>query len=161
MHIRIILMFGTFVASAAAQDADSSDGQGQIGIAPGIMVGSSGFEPGLAFEIQAETVTIRPELILSEDERIGAGVALLWDLTTRANLDPGQRIETGPRLLHHDADDHGWEIDGMLVWSLAIGQKRSWRHAVEMIGAVGLVDERHDAGAAIGFNLGLAYVFRL
>ncbi len=146
------------VTSAAALDHGND-----VRIVPQVMVGTSGFEPGLALEWRGPAnpdVILRPELLISEDGRLGVGGALLLVLDRHLELPARQAIAIGPRVVYHNADDNGWEADVLATWSYELsGDVRAWRHAVGALAALGVVRDRDDHEFDPGASAGVFYSF--
>ncbi len=146
--------------------------EGDFRITPQLMVGTAGFEPGLALEYRAPAspnIVFRPELFLSEDERLGGGGAVLF--APHFDLPSGQELCFGPRFVYHNSDDTGYEADALATYSVAIGgMQPNARHFVGGLAALGLRDDRHhdddyDDGhhhhdLAIGASVGAFYSYR-
>lgn len=147
----------------AAASAGALDHGNDVRIVPQLMVGTSGFEPGLALEWRGPAnpeVILRPELLISEDGRLGGGGALLLVLNPKLELPARQAIAIGPRVVYHNADDSGWEADVMATWSFELsGDVRAWRHSVGAIAALGVVRDTDDHDFDLGASAGLFYSF--
>ena len=145
------------VASAVALDHGND-----VRIVPQVMVGTSGFEPGLALEWRGPanpSIMLRPELLISEDDRLGGG-ALLLALDQPLDLPDRQAIAIGPRVVYHHADDSSWEADVLATWSYELSRDgRAWRHAVGALAALGVVRDRDDHEFDTGASAGLFYSF--
>lgn len=133
-------------------------------IVPQVMVGTAGFEPGVALEWRAgdfERVVFRPEVFVNEDGRIGGGGAILYDLSPELNLPKDQALSVGPRFVQHNADDTGWEFDGMLSYAISLSSNvKPWRHAVGALGALGVRQDRERDQTGVGASVGAFYSFR-
>lgn len=148
---------GLAVSTASAVEHD-------LRIIPQISVGTAGVEPGLALEWRGMEdqpyFIFRPEIFVSEDGRIGGGAAVLYDISQRIGLPERQAIATGPRLVYHNADDHGWEADVMATWSYDLARgMRTWRHAVGVLGTIGVVHDRDNDDNDLGTSAGVFYSF--
>ena len=143
---------------------------GALRIVPQILVGTSGFEPGVAVEFgigSASRLILRPEVFVSDDG-IGGGAAVLWSLAKPFQLGDRNDFAVGPRLVHHNADEHGLEFSAMGIWSIGIGSNLNRRHAIEIIGALGAVDEidddddddNDDEGIGFAASVGVGYAYR-
>lgn len=138
--------------------------ENDLRIVPQVMIGTSGFEPGVALEWRgsdASPLIIRPEVLLSEDGRPGAGLAILYNLGFVIDLPARQALAIGPRAVYHHADDTGWEGDALATWSYDLTDGiRPWRHALGALAALGVVDDRrHDEIRPAG-TIGAFYSFR-
>lgn len=133
-------------------------------IVPQVMVGTAGFEPGVALEWRAadfERVVFRPEVFVNEDGRIGGGGAILYDLSTELNMPKDQALNVGPRFVQHNADDTGWEFDGMLSYEVSLSSNvKPWRHAIGALGALGVREDRERDQTGVGASVGAFYSFR-
>ena len=145
-------------SGAAALDQDQD-----LRIVPQLVVGTSGFEPGLALEWRAPAnpmVILRPELLISEDGQLGGGGALLVGLDQHLELPARQAVAIGPRVVYHHADDSSWEADVMATWSFDLSQDdRAWRHAIGALAAVGVVRDRENHDFDLGASAGVFYAF--
>ncbi len=146
-----------------ATSAGALDHGNDVRIVPQLMVGTSGFEPGLALEWRGPAnpdVIVRPELLISEDGRLGGGGALLLVLDRHLDLPARQAIAIGPRVVYHNADDDGWEADALATWSYELsGDVRAWRHAVGALAALGVVRDRDAHDFDLGASAGVFYSF--
>ena len=133
-------------------------------IVPQIMAGTSGVEPGVALEWRASDLApliVRPEVLISEDGRPGGGAAVLWDISTTIDLRGRQAFAVGPRAVYHNSDESGWEIDAMATWTYdLIGGIRPWRHALGVLGAVGIVRDKEQDETDVGASGGIFYSYR-
>lgn len=149
---------------AAASAADIIDARGDsLSLVPQLLIGTSDVEPGLAVEYRPATearLIVRPEVFISEDGRLGAGGSVLWDFRGSTRLPDRQSLAFGPRVVYHNSDDHGLEIDAMGVYGFDLGVDRPWRHSLEAIAAVGAVHDRKHDDSDIGITVGGAYAFR-
>jgi len=152
-----ILITLAFAAHASAVEDD-------LRIVAQVQSGTAGFEPGVALEWRSSTFdrfVIRPELNLSEDQRIGGGAALLYSLRKNLDLPAGQDLNVGPRVVAHNSDDTGLEVDLMATYSFALGDAmKSWRHAVGLLGTVGMRDDRKHDETRLGASGGAFYSYR-
>jgi hypothetical protein len=142
-------------ASAQAPAMEWKD----IRIGPQVLLGTSGFEPGVFAEFTWDALRLRPELFLHDRDRPGAGVSLLWRLPL--DLLPAHTLHIGPRVAYHNgdrSDDPRGEVSAMGIYNLPIPPKNGdSRHHLEIIAALGLVDEDGTEAAA---SAGAGYVFR-
>lgn len=143
-------------ASVCAADND-------VRIVPQLMVGTSGFEPGVALEWRGPAnpdVILRPELLISEDGRLGGGGAILLGLSSKLDLPAKQAVAIGPRIVFHHAEDSGWEADVLATWSYELSSDtRSWRQSVGAIAALGVVRDQEAHEFDLGVSAGLFYSF--
>jgi hypothetical protein len=124
-----------------------------------ILVGTAGFEPGVAAEWTFPTdhpIRLRPEAFISRDGRPGIGGAVLWQIPIRV-LPKGQELFIGPRCAYHNADDIHGELDGMAIYSFPIIPRYPGHHHFQVIAALGLLDK--DSDVQIGASVGAAYVW--
>lgn len=150
-----LLLAATAITGHAADDS--------LSLVPQVLVGSSGFEPGLAVEYRPageSRLIVRPEVFISEDERIGAGGAVLWDIRSSTRLPDRHSLAFGPRVVYHNSDDHGLEIAGLGIYGFDLGGDRSWRHSLEAFAAIGTVRDRKHDDMDMGITIGGAYAFR-
>ena len=135
-----------------------------LSIVPQAVAGTAGFEPGIAVEWRSTQIgrfIIRPEVSLSEDERIGGGGAILYDLSSDLHLPAEHALSVGPRFVAHNSDDTGWEVDAMATYAIAFGDlTQKWRHSAGVLAAVGVREDRRDDENDIGASGGVFYSFR-
>ena len=128
-----------------------------------VLVGSSGFEPGVAAEwrVGDPMCVLRPEVFINSDARPGFGASVSWDLTF-LNLPERQSLTFGPRVVFHNSDDSGWEADAMAIWHFDLIPSQRGRHFLEVIGTVGALQDRKDDknDTIIGASGGIAYGFQ-
>lgn len=152
------LLVACGLAVPALQAADND-----LRIVPQLIVGTAGIEPGVALEWRApnlDHIVLRPELSLSEDQRLGAGVSVLFDLST-LDLPHGHSLNIGPRFISHNSDDTGWEVDALATYEVALGSMLDpTRHALGVLGAVGLRDNKHRDETSVGASAGVFYSYR-
>lgn len=135
----------------------------QISVVPQLALGTAGLEPGLAVEWRASSllpIVLRPEVLLNEDGDIGGGGSVLYELTRGAVLPNRQAIAFGPRIVHHQADDTGWEAGLLATWGYDLDAGRPWRHSVGVLGAVGAQEDRKHDDWDVGLTGGIFYAFR-
>ncbi len=151
------------VAVLAVLCAHAGAVENDVRLVPQLLVGTAGVEPGIALEIRPPAnplFIVRPELLISEDGRLGAGGAILFDLTPSTDLPGRQAVAVGPRVVYHNADDVGWEADAMVTWSYALSHDtRPWRHAVGALAALGLARDTDHHDTDIGATVGAFYAF--
>jgi len=159
-------MVSCLAAHLAAADpvlnpvADNGD---DIRIAPEIMVGTAGFEPGVALEYRVNEWNIRPEAFLSEDIRVGAGLAALYDFGNVIDLGGKSSLGFGPRLVYHNSDKNGWEGDAMAEYSYSLDDAPvAFKQAVGLLGDLGIREhkENGDHKLELGASVGAFYSFR-
>ena len=131
-----------------------------------VLVGTSGIEPGIFAEwrLSAAQLILRPEVFVNEDEHIGGGAALAWE-PEFFHLPERHSISLGPRLVHHNSDDSGWEVDLQAIWSLDLVPRHRGHHYLEVIGSVGVLEDEHDendddSDATIGASVGIGYGYQ-
>ena len=142
--------------SASAADND-------LRIIPQVTAGTAGVEPGLAMEWRCykwPSLILRPEVFVSEDGQIGAGGAVLYDISLGLELPKRQVVAVGPRVVYHNADHYSWEADAMATWSYdLVGGTRAWQHAVGILGAVGLAHDKEHDDNDLGASAGVFYSY--
>ena len=145
------------LASLGAADTDLS-------IVPQLTFGTAGFEPGVALEWRIngqQPIVLRPEVFVNEDHRIGGGGSVLLDLTRTINLPEQHSVAIGPRVVHHHADDISWEADALVTWNYDLSDRLAVRrHAVGLLGALGVLHDRRDDQQELGATAGATYSFR-
>lgn len=130
-----------------------------------IMLGTSGAEPGLFAEwrLSGSAMLVRPEVFLNEDERVGAAASLAWE-PEFLHLPERQHLGLGPRVIYHNSDDHGWEVDLMAMWSFDLVPAQRGRHYLEVLGAIGALqeDNHHDDSkdTVLGASIGIGYGYQ-
>lgn len=153
-----------FAVALALTGPDASAADNDLRISPQAVVGTAGFEPGLAFEwrrLEQPLLILRPEVFVSEDGRIGAGGAILYDVSLILNLPKRQAVTAGPRAVYHNADHYGWEADAMATWSYdLVGGARAWQHTVGVLGAVGVIQDKKHDDHDLGASAGIFYSFK-
>jgi len=146
-------------ATVSALDSDLD-----LRLVPQILFGTSGVEPGVAMEWRGPTnplMVIRPELLISEDGQLGAGGAILYDLTPSMSLPAEQSFAVGPRVVYHNADESGWEADAMATWSYALsGGMSPGRHQIGAIAALGVCRDPENDENDLGASAGAFYSYR-
>jgi hypothetical protein len=167
--MRSIAIFACLALGSALTAADDEWG---VRLCGQLMVGTSDFEPGGAVEIplgQDRPLLLRPELFVNSDATIGGGVSVLWRLPLDFIPDD-HAVWAGPRGVLHNQDENdsnnngdasGWEIDFMALYNIPIPNHD--RHNVEIIGAVGFLQEKHpveDDDLVFGASIGAAYAYR-
>lgn len=127
------------------------------------LVGTAGFEPGIAAEWRFGDphLLVRPELFLNEDNRLGFAASIGWELEF-LNLPERQALTIGPRLVYHNSDEYGWGIDALVIWHFDLVPSQRGRHFLEAIGAVGAIEEEKggDDDVEPGFSVGIGYGFQ-
>ncbi len=135
-------------------------------LAAEVLLGSPGFEAGVAGEFRWHNSTewqIRPELFINEDERVGAAVSLSWDLAPVFTLPAGHELFLGPRVAYHNSDHSKWGFDAMALYSFPLFPDREFRHNIEIMGTVGILQHRDDSdkvSSRFGASLGVGYAYR-
>jgi hypothetical protein len=152
--------------------ATAATAEGSVALVPQLLVGTAGFEPGLAVEWRSsaiQPVILRPEAFVNEDGRVGAGGSVLWDVAPAVSLPRQQSLAIGPRVVYHNAEETGWEADVMATWSMDLSSGSSpWRHSVGLLAAVGVREDRPEDDLfdqsrddlALGASGGGFYAFR-
>jgi hypothetical protein len=135
-------------------------------IAAEAMVGTAGFEGGLAAEFifhDPSIWQIRPEVFINDDSRVGLAVSLSWDLNAVARLPDGHEFFIGPRVAYHNSDHDKLELDAMGIYSFPLFQDKPIHHHIEIIGTVGVLEHRDDndnVSSRIGASIGLGYAYQ-
>lgn len=133
-------------------------------IVPQLVVGTAGIEPGVALEYRTanlDHMVLRPEVFLSEDSRIGGGAALLYEIGDMFELPRAHALAIGPRFVAHNSDDTGWELDAMATYGVSLSSMtQPWRHALGVLAAVGVRNDKVHDETRIGANVGIYYSFR-
>lgn len=128
-----------------------------------VLGGTSGIEPGIAAEwrFRNERIVVRPEVFLNEDEDVGGGASIGWNLTF-FDLPDHHAITVGPRVVYHNSDDSGWEADAQAIYSFGFLGGPHRRHYLEVIGAVGVLEDTSgdDDETEIGASIGAGYGFQ-
>ncbi len=157
-------MCGVAMTLALSLPVVASAADDSLSIVPQLVAGTAGFEPGVALEWRSTNIgrfILRPEVFLSEDERIGGGGAILYDLSNDLHLSAMHALSVGPRFVAHNSDDTGWEVDAMATYAFAFGDmSEKWRHSAGVLAAVGVRDNRHDDKNDVGASGGVFYSFR-
>lgn len=128
-----------------------------------VLVGRTGIAPGGAAELSfgsERNVLVRPELFINDDFDLGLGCGVLWQLPLR-ELPHDHSLHLGPRLVHHNQDDWGWEISAMGLYGFPLGD--DGRHWLEGIAAFGFLEEkrhRDDSDLELGPWIGAAYAYQ-
>lgn len=162
----LISLAGAGYAGAAdmPRAVRTSNANDDIRIVPQVQAGTAGFEPGVALEWRSSGLdhfVIRPEVNLSEDERVGGGAALLYDLRNHLDLPSRHNLSVGPRFVFHNSDDTGAELDFMATYGVALSEGiYPWRHAVGLLATVGVRDDRKHDEMRLGASAGAFYSFR-
>ena len=156
---RLRLVALALLLAAAAQAADND-----VRLVAQLAAGTAGVEPGLALELRHASspwLILRPEILLSEDSHLGAGGAILIDVTPALGLPTTQAVAIGPRVVYHHADAYGWEADLLATWSLELSTgATSWRHAVGVLAALGAYEDRQHDDVDLGATAGVFYSYR-
>lgn len=130
-----------------------------------VLVGTSGIEPGAFAEwrLSGPDLLLRPEAFINEDGRVGFGGAVAWELDF-IKLPEHHRLAVGPRVVYHNSDESGWEADVMAIWSIDLVASQRGRHYLEIIGAVGVLEEEEDNDkdeeSVVGASVGIGYGFQ-
>lgn len=151
------------IAVLAVTGSTASAAENDQRILPQLMVGTAGFEPGLALEWRGRerlSYVIRPEVFVNEDGGVGGGGAILVDVSAQFDLNARHSLAIGPRVVHHNADQYGWEADVLATWGYdLVGGEQSWQHAIGVLGAVGVVDDEEHGDDDLGLTAGVFYSF--
>jgi hypothetical protein len=147
----------------AAMDHDHPDHLPRIGAQ--VLAGTSGIEPGVFAEwrLHDAGLQVRPEVFVNEDGKVGGGGAVAWELGF-FNLPERNALALGPRVVFHNSDESGWELDLMAIWSFDLVPSQRGRHFLEVIGAVGVLEEEEENGSdeesVVGASIGIGYGFQ-
>lgn len=146
------------VPMASAMDTD-------IRVVPQILVNNAGIEPGVALELRAEmgrTLVFRPELLLTDSaDSFGGGLSILMDFFEPSNLPRRSSIVMGPRFIHHNDPDYGWDAGAMAIWTMAMGREiPATHHYFQVIGVVGAVQDRSEDDIDPSLTVGAGYAYR-
>lgn len=141
-----------------AMDAD-------LRVVPQVMINNAGFEPGVAMEFRTagdRTWVLRPELLITDaGDDIGGGLSLLVDVAQPSILPDNSSILVGPRAVHHNEEDFGWDAGAMAMWSMGLGRDLTiTHHHIEVIGVIGVVDDRDEDDLDPSLTVGGAYAYR-
>lgn len=153
------------IVGLAAVGSSASAVENDVRIIPQITAGTAGVEPGLALEWRGldgrPSFILRPEVFVSEDGRVGAGGAILYDVSPNLELPRRQALAVGPRVVYHNADHFGWEADVMATWSYdLLIRQRPWQHAIGVLGAVGVAHDKEHDDTDVGASAGVFYSYR-
>jgi hypothetical protein len=160
----LALVSSLVIGSASALSAVDEHHDGIPRLVAQAMVGTAGFEPGVAAEwrFKGPHLLVRPEAFISEDHDLGVGASIGWELTF-FNLPERHTITLGPRVVYHNSDDYGWGADAMAIWHFDLVPSQRGRHFLEVIGTVGAIeDERrgdNDIDPAISVGAGYGFQF--
>lgn len=128
-----------------------------------VLAGTSGIEPGAFAEwrLSEPGLLLRPEVFINEDGHIGFGGAVAWE-PGFINLPERHALALGPRLVYHNSDESGWELDLMGIWSFDLVPSQRGRHYLEVIGAIGALEEENDGDeeTEVGASIGIGYGFQ-
>jgi hypothetical protein len=128
-----------------------------------VLVGTAGFEPGVAAEwrLGDQPLMARPELFINEDGNLGFGASLGFDLGF-FRLPDRHTLTVGPRIAFHNSDESGWEADAMAIWNFDVAPGDRGHHFIEVIGAVGILEDEEDPdkNAKFGASIGLGYGYQ-
>ena len=157
------LLIGTTCALFAAHEAVHEKNDGIPRLVAQALVGTAGFEPGVAVEWRfgPSHLLVRPEVFISEDHDLGLGGSIGWECSF-LNLPERHAITVGPRIVYHNSDDYGWGADAMAIWHFDLVPSQRGRHFLEVIGTVGAIEEekRGDNDVEPGFSVGAGYGFQ-
>jgi hypothetical protein len=159
----LVLVSSLLIGSVSALSAADERHDGIPRLVGEVLIGTAGFEPGIAAEwrFDAQYLLVRPEVILNEDHRPGFGGSVAWDLKCFA-LPERQSLTVGPRVMYHNSDEYGWGVDAMAIWHFDLVPSQRGRHFLEVIGTVGAIEEEKtgDNDIELGFSAGVAYGFQ-
>lgn len=130
-----------------------------------VLAGTSGIEPGAFAEwrLSKPGLLLRPEVFINEDGKVGGGGAVAWE-PGFIDLPERHTLALGPRLVFHNSDESGWELDLLAIWSFDLVPSQRGRHYLEIIGAVGALEEEEDNDddeeTVVGASIGIGYGFQ-
>jgi len=157
------LLIGTTCALFAAHSDVHEHNNGIPRLVAQALVGTAGFEPGVAVEWRFGPyhVLVRPEVFINEDSDVGFGASVGWELRF-FDLPKRQAITVGPRVVNHNSDDYGWGADAMAIWHFDLMPSQRSRHFLEVIGTVGVIEEdkNGDDDVEPAFSVGAGYGFQ-
>ena len=158
-EIPFLLRASALAVLVAALHAADTD----VRLVPQLVIGTAGFEPGVAVEIRGlarPELVLRPEVLLNEDGRLGVGGALLYDVSTGMDLPSRHAVAIGPRVLYHNSDHYGWAADAMATWGYDLApEQRAWRHSIGALATVGALQDRKHDDTDLGASVGIFYAF--
>ena len=145
--------------------ADGPHNDGLPRVVAQVLIGTSGFEPGVAAEWRFGDygMLVRPEVFINEDANAGGGASIGWELSFLPMME-GSCITLGPRVVYHNSDDKGWEADALAIWHCDLVPSQKGRHFLEVIGAIGVVETDKDGDnnhqTKVGGTIGIGYGFQ-
>lgn len=166
MHLSQLSVAGIFVIATsalplAAVDHDHADHLPRVGAQ--VLAGTSGIEPGIFAEwrLREAQLQLRPELFINEDGNLGGGGAIAWE-PGFFDLPERHSLALGPRVVFHNSDESGWEVDLLAIWSFDLIPSQRGRHYLEFIAAVGALEEEDDDDdqTIFGASAGIGYGFQ-
>jgi hypothetical protein len=168
MKIPMMPFAGLFVLATtalplAAAHHDHEDYLPRVGAQ--VLAGTSGIEPGIFAEwrLSEANLQLRPEVFINEDGKVGAGGSVGWE-PGFLHLPEHNTLAIGPRVVFHNSDDSGWEVDLMAIWSMDLVPSQRGRHFLEFIGAIGALEEEEedddDEETVVGASIGIGYGFQ-
>jgi len=135
-----------------------------VRISPQLMVGTAGVEIGAAVEIRLgmwNSVNLRPEVFINDDADVGGGASALWTITDSFDFPARHGFQVGPRVVYHNSDEEGWELSALGMWSIALDDSRTRRHEIEILAALGVLQDREgDTQMVLAASGGAAYSYR-
>jgi len=127
-----------------------------------LLLSRAGIEPGIAAEWRwirnDRTLSARPEIFLSEERKIGGGVSLGWRIEWDG-ISMDHDLTIGPRFVFHNSVKLGWEASAMAIYSIPIMAAFPKRHAVQLIGVAGIVEDIDDDVTEYAGTIGVSYAF--
>lgn len=158
----IVLLASTMLPIVAV-DHDHPDHLPRLGVQ--VLAGTSGIEPGAYAEwrLSEAGLQLRPEVFINEDGKVGAGGAIAWE-PGFIDLPKRHALAFGPRVVYHNSDESGWEVNLLAIWSFDLVPSQHGRHYLEVIGAVGVLEEQEEDGddeeSVVGASIGIGYGFQ-
>lgn len=173
LHPLPLALLATLTA-AALPGADAPAARSWPRLIGQALVGTAGFEPGVAAEWTfpgAHPLRLRPELFLNDRPRPGIAGSVSWGVLGDV-LPAGHELFIGPRLAYHNNrhdhdgrrdDDHdlhyGFEFGAVGFYVFPIVPSQPGRHWIEIIAAPGIVDSKDDWDPAITVGAAYGYAF--
>lgn len=159
LSVASIFVLATSTLPLAAADHVHADHLPRVGVQ--VLAGTSDIEPGIFAEwrLRDAELQLRPEIFLNEDGDVGGGGAIAWE-PGFIDLPERHALALGPRVVYHNSDESGWEFDLMAIWSFDLIPSQRGRHFLEVIGAVGVLQDEEDDDHTVGASGGIGYGFQ-
>lgn len=156
-----LFLITTTALPLAAAHHDHEDYLPRVGVQ--VLGGTSGIEPGIFAEwrLSEAHLQVRPEVFVNEDGKVGGGASIGWE-PGFFDLPERHALAIGPRVVFHNSDESGWEVDLMAIWSMDLVPSQRGRHYLEFIAAVGALEEEDDEDdqTIVGASAGIGYGFQ-